>query len=212
MNVHWNWRLAPRLSVITLTVLVVVVVILWQQRLEVGASVPNTSNSVSADGLVGTDLGGVAAPSFMLTDQFGQQVSLAQSTGKPVVLAFLYTHCPDVCPLTAEKLHSTLQLLGSKAQQVSVLAVSTDPTRDDVAAALTFSKQHNMQNEWHFLVGKRAELEPIWSGYNIFVQTQQGVVNHSMGLYVIDKQGKQRIYLDNDFTPSQLAGDLQKLL
>lgn len=211
MGIHWNWRLASRLSVITLAVLVVILVAVLQQR-NMAATVPSTTSSASTSSLQGTDLGGTPAPDFSLTDQYGKQVALSQFKGKPVVLAFLYTHCPDVCPLTAEKLHSTLQLLGNKAQNVGVLAVSTDPARDNQEAALTFSKAHNMQDEWHFLIGPRDTLSPIWSGYNIFVQTQNQVVNHSMGLYVIDKQGHQRVYLDSDFTPTQLSGDLQKLL
>jgi protein SCO1/2 len=196
--------------VITLAVLVVVLVTVLQQRN--AATVPSATSSASASGLQGTDLGGTSAPDFRLTDQFGKQVSLSQFRGKPVVLSFLYTHCPDVCPLTAEKLHSTLQMLGSNAQKVGVLAVSTDPARDTQEAALSFSQAHNMQDEWHFLIGSRDTLSPIWSGYNIFVQDQQKVVNHSMGLYLIDKQGHQRVYLDNDFTPAQLSDDLQKLL
>jgi protein SCO1/2 len=197
--------------VISLAVLVVVLVAVLQQQRS-AATVPSTASSASASGLQGTDLGGTPAPDFRLTDQFGKQISLSQFKGKPVVLGFLYTHCPDVCPLTAEKLHSTMQMLGNNAQNVGILAVSTDPARDTVDAALTFSKAHNMQDSWHFLVGPHDTLSPIWSSYNIFVQTQQQTVNHSMGLYIIDKQGRQRVFLDNDFTPTQLSADLQKLL
>ncbi len=212
MSIHWNWRLASRLSVITLAVLVIVLVTLLQQRQQAATTVQATSPSTTASGLLGTDLNGVAAADFSLTDQFGKQVSLSQYKGKPVVLTFLYTNCPDVCPLTAEKLHSTMQMLGQDAQNVGIIAVSTDPARDTQAAALKFSKAHNMQDSWHYLVGNEQQLSPIWSNYHIFAQQQQQTVNHSMGIYLIDKQGHQQVYEDNDFTPAQLADNLKILL
>lgn len=211
-----NWRLASRLSVITLAVLVVLVVTLLQQH-HATTTLPVTGNTASnsvinASGLQGTDLGSTPAPNFLLTDQYGKQVSLAQFKGKPVVLTFLYTNCPDQCPLTAEKLHATLQDLGSAASNVGILAVSTDPAHDTTSAALKFSLAHRMQDYWHYLVGTHDKLAPIWSAYSIYARPTQQTVDHSLGLYIIDKQGNERVFLANDFTPTQLAADLQALL
>ncbi len=200
-----NWRLASRLSVVTFAILVIIVVTVIQQHNSVG--IPNGSS------LQGTDLAGAPAPNFRLTDQSGNQISLQQFKGKPVVLTFLYTHCPDVCPLTAERLHSTMLELGKDAHNVAVLAVSTDPKRDDVAAALNFSQQHQMTNYWHYLIGTQQQLSPVWSSYSIYAQAQQQNINHSMAILVIDKQGHERVFLSsNDFTPAQLTADLQILL
>jgi protein SCO1 len=207
-----NWRLASRLSVVTLAVLVVLLISVFQLR---HAATPTTDNSSStnASGLQGTDLNSTPAPNFSLTDQFGKQVSLTQFKGKPVVLTFMYTNCPSQCPLTASKLHSTMQLLGNASSRVGILAVSTDPKRDNVAAALKFSREHSMQDYWHYLVGTQNQLSPVWTSYNTFAQViNQQTVNHGLGLYVLDKQGNERVFLDNDFTPAQLAADLQILL
>src|SRR5262245_7163456 len=143
MKTSMNWRLASRLSVITLAILVVIVVTVIQQH--------HSADISKGSRLQGTDLGGTPAPNFRLTDQFDNQLSLQQFKGKPVVLTFLYTHCPDICPLTAERLHSTMLELGKDARNVGVLAITTDPKRDDVAAALHFSQQHQMTNYWHYL-------------------------------------------------------------
>ncbi len=209
-----NWRLASRLSVVTLAVLVILVIALFQQHHTTLPATGNiTSNSVtSASSLQGTDLGSTLAPNFLLTDQSGKQITLAQFKGKPVVLTFLYTNCPDQCPLTAEKLHATLQDLGSAAPNVGILAVSTDPLRDTTSAALKFSQAHRMQDYWHYLVGTRNKLAQIWSAYGIYARPTQQTVDHSLGLYIIDKQGHERVFLANDFTPAQLAADLQVLL
>ncbi len=212
MNI--NWRLASRLSVVTLALLVVALVTLLQHNRSSVPAIPGNTgtNNASASGLMGTDLGGLPAPDFRLTDQFGQQVALSQFKGKPVVLTFLYTSCPDQCPLTAEKLHTVMQSLGGDAQKVAVISVSTDPAHDTVAAALDFSRKHNMQDYWHYLIGTHATLSPIWNAYNVYAQPQQQTVNHSLGLYVIDKQGNERVFMDNDFTPAQLTANLRTLL
>ena len=67
----------------------------------------------------GTDLGGVPAPDFRLVDQTGATITLSHLRKRPVVLTFLYTHCPGPCPLMAEKLRSTAELLGTQANQVT---------------------------------------------------------------------------------------------
>src|SRR5438128_832200 len=138
-----NWRLASRLSVIVFAILVVVLVT-FLQRDHAQGPVASGNSTPDSSGLQGVDLGRTPAPDFHLTDQFGKAVSLSQFQGQPVILTFLYTHCPDECPLTAEKLHTLMQNLGSDAQHIAVLAVSVDPQRDTADAAITFSKAHKM--------------------------------------------------------------------
>ena len=208
-----SWRLASRLSVMTLALLVVLLVALLSLHNGTGGtsiSNPDTSQS----GLQGTDLGSVSAPDFRLKDQFGNPISLAQFKGKPVVLTFLYTHCPDVCPLTAEKLRVSLQNLGGDAQHVAVLAVSMDPKGDTAAAAQNFSRAHKLGNYFHFLIGAHDELAPVWASYSVDAQaaTSSGTVSHSSAIYVIDKEGRERVLFDNDFSSGQLSADLKILL
>jgi protein SCO1/2 len=208
MQLRMNWRLASRLSVITFAILVIIVVTVIQQQ----RSLASRSNTALPAGLQGTDLGNQPAPNFQLTDQSGQQISLAQFKGKPVVLTFLFTHCPDVCPLTAERLHSTVLKMGSNAKNVGILAISTDPKGDDQTAAIKFTNDHNMQDYWHFLMGTHEQLSPVWSAYSIYAQQQQTTVNHTSGLFVIDKQGNQRAFIGQDFKPDQLASYLGALV
>ena len=214
-----SWRLASRLSVVTLALLVVLIVAVLQARNGFGGTNSNANQSANSSGLQGTDLGGTPAPDFRLTDQFGHLISLSQFRGKPVVVTFLYTHCPDVCPLTAEKLHTVMQSLGADAQKVGVLAVSVDPKGDTMTAAQQFSQTHKMLNYWHFLVGTHGELAPVWAAYSMYSQpaavstpASKGSVSHSSALYVIDKQGHERVFLSDDFTPQELTGDLRVLL
>lgn len=207
-----SWRLASRLSVITMALLVVVIVIFLQTPHDFSGLFTGNVQGTNQSGLQGTDLGSTPAPDFSLTDQFGKPVSLSQFKGKPVVVTFLYTHCKDLCPLTAEKLHTVMQNLGSDTQRVAVLAVSLDPVGDTTASVLDFSKAHRMLDYWHFLMGTNKTLAPVWSAYDVYADTADQAANHSFALYVIDQQGRERVFLDQDFTPAELTADLKFLL
>ncbi|HZU68451.1 MAG TPA: SCO family protein [Ktedonobacteraceae bacterium] len=208
-----SWRLASRLSVITMALLVVLIVALLSLRNTTGGSGSSSSTTSNALGLQGIDLGGSPAPGFQLTDQFGHTVSLAQFKGEPVIVTFMYTHCPTVCPLIAEKLHTAMQSLGSNAQKVAILVVSVDPKGDTQASALTFSEQHQMTDYWHYLTGTQNQLSPIWSAYAVDAQSISASTSmHTSVLYLIDKQGREQVLLDQNFTNSEMTTDLQKLL
>ncbi|HLI08911.1 MAG TPA: SCO family protein [Ktedonobacteraceae bacterium] len=205
-----SWRLASRLSVLFLALLVVVVVAIVGAR---GDATSTNATGTTPSGLQGTNLGGTPAPNFRLTDQFGKQISLSQFRGEPVVLTFLYTHCTTVCPLTAEKLHTTVVALGSQAQHVAILAVSVDPKGDTPASVINFSNTHHMLNYWHYLMGTEQQLAPVWSAYSMYASVASAnTINHTTALYVIDKQGKEQVFLSDTFAPSQLETDLKILL
>jgi protein SCO1/2 len=207
-----SWRLASRLSVIVLALLVVLLVMFLQSPQGLSRILQSVDAGANVPVFQGTDLGGTPAPDFRLSDQFGKPISLSQMKGEPVILTFMYTHCTTICPLTAEKLHAVMQGLGPNAQHVGVVAISTDPKGDTTASALAFSKVHGMVDYWHFLTGTQRTLSPIWSSYSIYAQPQSGSITHSTGLYIIDKQGNERVFLDDDFTPAQVTADLKILL
>lgn len=161
----------------------------------------------------GTDLGATVAPTFQLVDQTGTNIALQQLHGSPVVLTFLYTTCPGPCPLTAEKLHTAAQTLGTQAKHVQWLAVSVDPKGDTPALATAFVKAHRLTGLLHFLLGNANQLQPVWKSYAVSSQPiAGGMMTHSVGVYVIDAQGRERVYLDSSFTPAMLATDLHLLL
>ncbi|MBF6589994.1 MAG: SCO family protein [Ktedonobacterales bacterium] len=171
------------------------------------------AQSFAAPQLVGNDLGATVAPGFQLTDQTGAPVSLQQLRGHPAVVAFLYTHCPDQCPLMAEKLRLTTRQLGARATDVRWIAVSVDPVGDTPASAAAFIQTHQLSG-LRYLLGARQQLAPVWAAYHIEVDapTASGRVGHTGGLYVIDARGRERVYLDPSFDPKALASDLRALL
>ena len=85
-----------------------------------------------------------APPDFALRDQQHRLVRLSALRGKVVLLTFLYTHCKDVCPLTAERLNGSLRLIGAERSQVRILAVSVDPKGDTPGSVSLFIHTHRL--------------------------------------------------------------------
>jgi cytochrome oxidase Cu insertion factor (SCO1/SenC/PrrC family) len=145
---------------------------------------------------LGSSLGGQAAPDFRLDNQFGQPMSLSQFRGKVIILAFTDSQCTTVCPLTTASMVQARQLLGPAGTSVQLLGVNANPNADSVADVLAYSRAHGMVNQWDFLTGTDAQLEATWRAYHIAVQIQQGQIDHTPALFVIDQQGReQKIYL-----------------
>src|SRR5579872_14373 len=114
-----------------------------------GCNTPSSTNwgnnqSSNQNGLQGTNLDGTLAPDFHLVDQHGHTISLAQLHGMPVIPTFFYTHCPNYCPLIAQKIHTALDTMGSDGQKVAVIGISVDPEHDTTANAQTFSEDHGL--------------------------------------------------------------------
>jgi protein SCO1 len=194
-------RTVSRLAVITLVVVVGAIVYFVRE-----------TEASTLSGLQGTRLGGTPAPDFRLTDQLGRQITLAQLRGHPVVLTFLYTRCLDECPMAAEKVWHSLQKLGTAGNTAAILAVSVDPQRDDQMAAQAFSRQQRLLDRWHYLLGTRGQLAPVWAAYGVSPTAEpNGQIAYQLGLYLIDKQGREQAYLGNAFTPDMLAADLRIL-
>ena len=118
------------------------------------------------------------ATSFTLTNQFSRSVSLDDYRGKVVLLTFLYTNCPDICPLTTSNIREAYELLESDAEELAMVAVSVDPERDTVEEALDFSQHWQMADRWDFLTGQRAELERIWRAYYIDPSVDSSADSH----------------------------------
>lgn len=155
-----------------------------------------------------------AARDFTLTDQFGKHVRPSDFRGRVVVLTFLYTSCPDVCPIIADKLRKTVEPLGDPMPDVAVLVVTVDPERDTTDRVYAYSQQHKMLDRWHFLIGEARELRPIWEYYWVgqVRKVEEGEVIHSSPVHLADRHGKIRVVFGSRFEPSDLAHDIRALL
>ena len=123
-------------------------------------------------------------------------MSLSQFRGKVVMLAFEDSQCTTVCPLTTQSMVQAKQLLGAAGSQVQLLGVDANPDATSVADVLSYSRSHGLVNQWDFLTGSLAQLKATWGTYHIAVQIEQGQIDHTPALFVIDQQGRERkLYL-----------------
>lgn len=156
-----------------------------------------------------------APPDFALRDQHGRLIRLSRERGRAVLVTFLYTHCPDVCPLTAANLNTALgRLRAAQRSRVDVLAVSVDPRGDTPAAVAAFIRSHRLRAQFHYLTGRAAPLEGVWRAYRVKAVRSgrdQGV-DHTLYTLLIDPAGRARVLYDVQARPGAIAHDVRLLL
>ena len=103
----------------------------------------------------------VPLPDFSLRDQFGRPARLADFRGKPLLIAFVYARCKDVCPLTASRIAWALDRLGPDARKLNVVAITVQPATDTPERVIAFSRKHRLLHRWRYLIGSPAEVLPV---------------------------------------------------
>jgi protein SCO1/2 len=172
-----------------------------------------SATSASFDGAVATPP--KPAPPTVLDDHLGHRVSLVEDRGKVVLLTFLYTHCPDVCPLITANLHSTLGKLGANASKVRVVAVSVDPRGDTPSSVTAFLKVHEMTGRMEYLLGSASTLGRVWQEWNVGSQRDAAkpqFIAHSGLVYGIAASGRVTTLYPANFKPAQIVHDVPLLL
>jgi protein SCO1 len=177
-----------------------------------------TTGSLTVSGGSGRFAGGELnppqpTPDFTLTDQSGQNVSMADQRGKLVLVTFLYTNCPDVCPLITQNLNQALQMLGPTRDDVRVLAVSVDPEGDTPQSVDKYAKTHHLLPEFHYLIGTRDELTQVWKDYDVAaVASDPALVDHTAYTMLVDRSGEGRVVYDASVKARDVVHDVDELL
>jgi protein SCO1/2 len=173
-----------------------------------GGGSSSTNAAVSVPAIAGADaIPAKAAPPIDLTDQYGKKIDLAKLKGHTVLVAFLYTHCTDLCPIVAGKVHTAYAGL-SKSERPIFLAVSVDPAHDTPASAATFNKRHRTVGEIDWLLGSAAELEAVWKAWGVKPEhnaKDPEEIEHNAEIFAIDPQGRIRALYPPSFKPEKLA-------
>ena len=176
-----------------------------------GGSSPKASDSaVTTSPFRGSSVvGSSKAPDFALRDQTGRLVRMSAQRGRFTLVTFLYTNCPDVCPLIAEHLNTALRRLGN----TRVLAVSVDPKGDTAAAVRHFVAVHRLLPQFRYLSGTAAQLKPVWAAYHVASDPQHGTtaVGHSAFVLLVDRQGVERLIYDARVRATDIVHDIKAL-
>ncbi|MAF94018.1 hypothetical protein CMO85_05080, partial [Candidatus Woesearchaeota archaeon] len=122
-----------------------------------------------ASAYMGKQLARGPVDSFTLTDQSGENYTFGTDTEGVVVVTFMFTRCPDVCPVLTQKLVEVeAEMTEEERDDVTFLSISVDPEYDSPEALKEYSER--MGASWPHLTGSTEELEPVWESFGLVVQ------------------------------------------
>ena len=156
------------------------------------------------------------ARDFALNDQDGKPRTLADFTGKAVVVFFGYTHCPDVCPTTLSDMAAAMKALGPDADRVQVIFITLDPERDK--PELLKSYVPSFDPRFIGLSGNPEATATVAKEFKVFYQKVPGksadsyTMDHTAASYVFDPQGRVRLFVRHGQGPEPIVHDLKALL
>jgi protein SCO1/2 len=155
------------------------------------------------------------APPLTLRNYLGQPVNIDSYRGKAVLVTFLYTNCPDICPLITSNLRVALNLMGPKtASKVQIIAVSVDPRGDTPKAVAAFLARHEMTGRMQYLIGSAKELARVWKAWGVGSERdaqQPQFINHTGLVYGVTGSGQRLTLYASSFQPSEIAHDVPLL-
>jgi protein SCO1/2 len=152
---------------------------------------------------------------FKLTDQNGQPVTDADLKGRPYLVFFGYTHCPDVCPTTLFDVSEVLRALGKDADRTGALFITVDPERDTPAVMKDYLS--SFDPHLRGATGDRGSIEAVEKAYRVYakkVPTQDGdySMDHTALVYLMDKQGRFVVPFSLKRKPEEAAADLRRYM
>jgi protein SCO1/2 len=152
---------------------------------------------------------------FQLTDQTGQTVTDKSMQGRPSLIFFGFTHCPDVCPTTLFEISEVLKAMGKDADRVNAYYISVDPERDTQTAMKEYLSSFDPRLKG--LTGNTEEIAKVLSEYRVYakkVPLKDGdyTMDHTALIYLMDRDGKFVSPFNINRKPEDAASDLKQYL
>ena len=152
---------------------------------------------------------------FQLTDQNGKAFTDKNLKGKPTLIFFGYTHCPDVCPTSLFEISEVLRAMGKDADKVNAVFISVDPERDTPATMKDYLSSFDPHLEG--LSGDPAETAKVITSYRVYakkVPTKDGdyTMDHTALIYLMDRDGRFVSPFNLKRTPEEAAVELKRYL
>jgi protein SCO1/2 len=175
------------------------------------AAAPATSETLKAGVLSPV----MAAPALKLSGTDGKPLDLQRFRGKVVLLAFGFSNCGEVCPITLATLAGARKKLGPDAADVQVIYVTVDPDRDDAAQMRKFLG--SFDTTFVGGVGTRAEIDAVQKNFGISSTKTVNAdgsynIGHSSSIYMIDRAGGLRAVMPYGHPVDDFVHDLKILL
>jgi protein SCO1 len=160
---------------------------------------------------VGQAMASVGGP-FHLEDQNGKPFSDVDMKGRPFLVFFGFTHCPDICPTTLFDISQLLHALGPDADRTGALFITVDPQRDTPAVMKDYMS--NFDPHLRGLTGDQASIDAAVRAYRVYakkVPLEGGdyTMDHTAVVYLMDKDGHFVAPFNTKRTPEAEAADLR---
>ncbi len=153
---------------------------------------------------------------FSLVDQNGKALQLRQLRGKVVLVSFIYTSCPDICPLMTASMRRVQGDLNRNEQKSAYfLSITTEPEIDTAKVLKSYGERFKADfSNWSFLTGKKPELARVWKTFGVSVQRKApGLVSHTSLTALLDKSGMMRYaYYGSAPDDRKVLQDVRRLL
>ena len=171
---------------------------------------------------------------FSLMNFDGNMTNLSDYEGQVLSVAFVYSRCPDVCPIVSANLRWVAeQLPDDYGTNFSIIAITVDPWWDTSSVLADYAMRQAI--DWPHLTGEVEAMQPIWESFHVGLQTYLNtsateensteenqtsgrhhpdyLVDHSTATIIIDKNHQQRVrWNDMDWEPTLFIEDLQFLM
>jgi protein SCO1 len=152
---------------------------------------------------------------FKLVDQNGREVTDQDLKGRPFLVFFGFTHCPDVCPTTLFEVSEIFRALGPDADRTRALFITVDPERDTPAVIKDYLSSFDPHLSG--LTGDPAAIAAVAKSYRVYfkkVPLDQGgyTMDHTAIVYLMDKDGRFVSPFSLKRTPDAAAADLRRYL
>ena len=152
---------------------------------------------------------------FQLVDQSGATVTADKLQGKPTLLFFGYTHCPDICPTTLFDVSEVLKAMGADADRVNAYFVSVDPERDSPAVMKDYLSSFDPRLK--ALTGDPEAVAKMLTEYRVYAKKIPGkdgdyTMDHSAMVYLMDRNGHFVAPFKLDRKPDEAATDLKRYI
>jgi protein SCO1 len=150
---------------------------------------------------------------FTLTDTAGKSVTHATFAGRPMLVYFGFTHCPDICPSGLQIISSALDQLGANSTKVSALFITLDPERDTAAKLGEYLKSFNPQIIG--LTGTADEIATATKAYRVYAKKVASEaapadysIDHSGFMYLMDRNGEYVTHFPHNTGADKLSSAL----
>ncbi len=161
---------------------------------------------------------------YLLVDQDSSSVSFPASyEGKVMLVGYVYTHCPDICPMITYNMRDVQRALPDETDFMLV-SISFDPDRDTPSMLKDYAGNYRLDEEnWRLLTGSRSEVDAVLETLRIstvktptrFLEDNRAIyfIDHTDRVTLIDRDGNiRKNYSGSEFDPEEVTSDVKRLL